>query len=412
MAKRIAAIILIYLGTTAAWMVLGGTIVSRSDSSRVGLGERVASNWGTEQIQAPPTAKYVDVVTESVVGSDGKPRPVNKNVDVSVPLQSSDVHVSFNLDYRQKGLLWYSTYKVGYTASYVFHNPSQKDQLVLFRFRLPARQAIYDGMLMKVDGVTLPMENDDGALVIKAGVPAGRTATLEVAYRSQGLSKWAYAFDSNVAQVHNFRLVMATDFADINFPENSLSPTEKKQTAQGWELTWKFESLLTGFNIAMEMPEKLQPGVIAGEICFFAPVPLFFFFFLMFIITTLRNLELHPMNYLFLAGAFFAFHLLLAYTADHIDIHLAFVISSAVSVFLVISYLRLVVGMRFAAVEAGISQLVYLVLFSYAFFFKGFTGLSITIGSIVTLFVVMQMTGRIRWAEKFQSQKPAASKAP
>jgi hypothetical protein len=42
-----------------------------------------------------------------------------------------------------------------------------------------------------------------------------------------------------------------------------------------------------------------------------------------------------------------------------------------------------------------------LVLFSYAFFFKGYTGLAVTIGAIITLFVVMQMTGRIRWAEKF-----------
>jgi energy-converting hydrogenase Eha subunit G len=59
------------------------------------------------------------------------------------------------------------------------------------------------------------------------------------------------------------------------------------------------------------------------------------------------------------------------------------------------------VGIRFAAVEAAGAQFIYLILFSYAFFFKGFTGLAITIGSIVTLFVVMQMTGRIKWAEKF-----------
>jgi hypothetical protein len=76
-------------------------------------------------------------------------------------------------------------------------------------------------------------------------------------------------------------------------------------------------------------------------------------------------------------------------------------ISSVVSIFLVVSYLRLVAGIRFAAFEAGLAQLVYLVLFSCAFFFKGFTGLAITIGSIVTLFVVMQATGRIRWEEKF-----------
>jgi hypothetical protein len=91
----------------------------------------------------------------------------------------------------------------------------------------------------------------------------------------------------------------------------------------------------------------------------------------------------------------------MAYLVDHISIHWAFVICSAVSVFLVVSYLRLVVGIRFAAVEAGLAQLIYLVLFSYAFFFKGFTGLAVTIGSIITLFVVMQMTGRIKWAEKF-----------
>ena len=79
----------------------------------------------------------------------------------------------------------------------------------------------------------------------------------------------------------------------------------------------------------------------------------------------------------------------------------ALLICSAVSIILVVSYLRLVVAWRFALVEAGLAQLVYLVLFSYSFFLEGYTGLVVTIGSILTLFVVMQMTGRIRWAEKF-----------
>jgi hypothetical protein len=108
------------------------------------------------------------------------------------------------------------------------------------------------------------------------------------------------------------------------------------------------------------------------------------------------------MNYFFLATAFFAFHLLLAYLVDHISIHLAFAICSAVSVFLVVSYLRLVAGMRFAIVEAGAAQLVYLVLFSYSFFFRGFTGLTVTIGCIATLFAAMQFTARIRWSERFR----------
>jgi inner membrane protein involved in colicin E2 resistance len=152
------------------------------------------------------------------------------------------------------------------------------------------------------------------------------------------------------------------------------------------------------------MPQKLQPGPLAGRISFFAPVSLFFFFFLVFILSTLRGINLHPMNYFFLACAFFAFHLLVAYLVDHVSIHVAFLASSIVSIALVVSYLRLVVNPRFAVVDAGLAQLIYLVLFSYAFFFEGFTGLAVTIGAIVTLFVVMQMTGRIRWEEKLARQ--------
>src|SRR5207248_3560082 len=114
----------------------------------------------------------------------------------------------------------------------------------------------------------------------------------------------------------------------IDFPDNTLSPTRKTENAGGWTLDWDYRNLVSGYQIAMIMPEKLQPGPLAGRISFFAPVSLFFFFFLMLIITTMRGLELHPMNYFFLAASFFAFHLLLAYLVDHVSIHLAFAICS------------------------------------------------------------------------------------
>jgi inner membrane protein involved in colicin E2 resistance len=114
--------------------------------------------------------------------------------------------------------------------------------------------------------------------------------------------------------------------------------------------------------------------------------------------------SLHPMHYFFLATAFFAFHLLLAYLVDHFDIHLSFLIASATSVALVVSYLRLVSGMRFAVLHAGVAQLVFLVLFSYSFFFEGYTGLTVTIGSVLTLFVLMQATARLDWAEVFAAR--------
>ena len=100
---------------------------------------------------------------------------------------------------------------------------------------------------------------------------------------------------------------------------------------------------------------------------------------------TREGLRLHPLNYLLIAAGFFAFHVLLAYLVDHVTIHLAFWIAAAVSVFLVVSYLRLVLGAKAAIRYAGAAQMVYLVFFSYAFFWRGWTGLTIVIGAILTL---------------------------
>jgi hypothetical protein len=74
-------------------------------------------------------------------------------------------------------------------------------------------------------------------------------------------------------------------------------------------------------------------------------------------------------------------------------------------VFLVVSYLRVVAGLRTALVRAGLAQLVFLVLFSYAFFFEGYTGLTVTIGAVVTLFVLMQLTARVDWSTVFAGRR-------
>jgi inner membrane protein involved in colicin E2 resistance len=406
MLKRILAIIAIFACTCVAWMILGTSIYLRTENAGSELSSRVASTWGTAQEQHPPVASYVTKVTKTVeTEENGKKIKKTETHDVSnvVPLDSSRIVADLHIDYRQKGLLWFSTYRVGFAGIYTFQNPTGQEESFKIRLPLPSKQAVYDGMEIALDGQVLPLDFSGAEVTAHGVLKPNATGAVRIAYRSQGQDNWIYKFSSGdeVARVKDLHLLVKTDFGGFDFPENSLSPTEKRQTSEGWELKWDYQNLVSGFNIALRMPQKLQPGPLAGRISYFAPVPLFFFFFLVFILSTLRGIDLHPMNYFFLACAFFAFHLLLAYLCDHVSIHAGFVISSAVSILLVVTYLRLVVNLRFAVVEAGLSQLIYLVLFSYAFFFEGFTGLAITIGAILTLFVVMQMTGRIQWTEKF-----------
>ena len=226
----------------------------------------------------------------------------------------------------------------------------------------------------------------------------GETITLDVEYLSRGMTTWRYVPAPDVANLEKFSLVMRTDFSRIDFPPFSMSPSSKRYTDEGWTLDWDFSQMITGHDIGMVMPERIQPGDLAAQLSFSAPISLLFFFLLLFVLSVMRNIEIHPINYLFLAASFFAFHLLFAYSVDHVHLVPAFILCSVVSVVLVVSYLRLVVSPRFAFVEAALAQLVYLVGFAMAHFWDGFTGLTVTVLSILTLFILMQMTGRLQWS--------------
>lgn len=149
------------------------------------------------------------------------------------------------------------------------------------------------------------------------------------------------------------------------------------------------------------MPQKLNPGPVAQRISFFAPVSLLFFFTILLIISGIRQVIFHPMHYFFLAAGFFAFHLLFAYLVDHVQLEGSFLISSITSVLLIWTYMGKVAGQSFSIRFVLPTQVIYLILFSYSFFFEGYTGLTITIGAIVTLFVLMQMTAKTDWNQIF-----------
>jgi inner membrane protein involved in colicin E2 resistance len=413
MTARILALIFIYVSTCVAWMILGGSVWQRTEDASANLRKNVASIWGRPQTQLAPTAHYTRTV-DAPHQRDGNTEEATHRPQVetvSLPLEHSRVNTDLTLEHRRKGLVWYSTYGVDFRGAYRFENTSSEPQEVTIQFELPDGQALYDGFIARVNGEEVENNVANSKLTIQRQVPAGGSVEFSAGYRSQGLDSWTYSFGKGASRVNDFLLVMTTNFDKIDFPDSGLSPGARRKTESGWELRWEYASLLSGLNVAMVMPAKLQPGELVSRITFFAPVSLMFFFFLMFILTLLKNIEIHPMNYFFLAASFFAFHLLLAYTADLIDIHLAFLISSAVSIFLVVSYLRLVVGMRFALREAGLLQFLYLVGFSYTFFLEGYSALCVTIASIVTLYIVMQLTGRIQWGDLFANKQRSISPA-
>ena len=406
--KRLVAIGLVWFGSCLAWMILGSTLLARSGETSRFLGDEVHELWGPPIAQRPPEAVVQDPALPPTAGpapapaaetdTRSAPAPQPAPQERTLPLAGSEIRVALDLEHRKKGLVWFPTYDVDFHATYTFENPDAEKRTVELRFPLESENALYDGFeVLGADGQNVGAVVERGVARWTTELSAKQKKKFIVKYKSRGTHRWQYQLTAGTGQVKDFRMTVDTDFDEVDFPAGTLSPSTHDARPNGWHGEWNFKTLVASSPIGIELPELLNPGPLAAKITFFAPVALLFFFFVIAILASSKQRELHPMHYFFIACAFFSFHLLFAYLVDHLAIAPSFAIASLVSVGLVVTYARLFVGWRFALVEMGIAQLLYLVLFSFTFFWTGFTGLSITIGAIVTLAVMMQITGRTRW---------------
>jgi len=395
-ALRLFLIILIFCAVSVAWLILGSTIEYRTRDLTSRMSEEVNTMWGPGGlIQPAPT-----------------PNPIESNIQVT-----------FDHENRYKGLIWFSTYTVDFTATYQVSategggSATATGSVVPFGFLLPAKATAIENLGVTFDGEALDVNQVKHGNCLAVDLPNdGKTHTVAVTYRTYGRDYWLYDLSrggQDTSMVRNLTLTATTDFRDIDYAEDrgGKSPTAPAEpTDGGMRAQWRFENRDTREKIGIAVPSRQNAGAVAGRMAFAAPVSLFFFFTVLFTVIILKKVSLHPMHYLFISAGFFAFHILMAYLVDRIPLNYVFWICAAVSVLLVVSYMRLVAGVRFAVAYVGLAQLVYLVGFSYAFMWQGNTGLTITIAAIVTLFILMQATGRLDWNEVFK--KPPAPPKP
>ncbi|MBI2436065.1 MAG: inner membrane CreD family protein [Candidatus Hydrogenedentes bacterium] len=391
--QRIVVVGLILLVASAGWFVLGMTTEKRSTDSSSRLGEAVQALWGAPLVQQAP--------------SFGVEIPGANRVRWLMPAENK-LSVALQTDYRRKGLIWYPTYTADFDGSYTLTNTEDVAQKVRLHFDFPAKNGTYDRFTATLDGKKLlsPVNTAEGLNEMVELAP-GMSTRFHVTYRARGMAAWRYGFDPQVGRVQNLDLSVKTNFEAVDYPEGCLSPMSAQAAPEGGVmLAWQASDLITREGIGVIIPEKLNPGPLTSRITYFAPVCLIFFFVLVGTINIIYKVDIHPMHYLFVAAGFFAFHLLLAYMAGLILIHVAFLISAVVSVGLVTTYLSAALRGQFPWKVAAAGQVFFLVLFSYSFFLKGITGLTVAIGSVVTLAVLMRVTAHVDWNEVF-AKKPA-----
>jgi hypothetical protein len=406
--KRILAVFFIFLGTLVAWMILGAVTHDRTDSSSYILKNEVVSLYGGDlQIESPRCYRLVEKIEE--VWEEDHYVEHLKMVPQDMEVLKSHIDMDISLDRRKRGNLWFPTFQAHFTGEYLFKVDKSMEDYYLFS-TLASADSIYRSINLDVNGVPqedlLPLIRREAFSVTP---DENGYVAFNISYDASGLENIYYYISSDydaISQLNDFKLTMHTDFTDFDFPSSMMSPGKVEETDKGFDLIWDMDNAITGKDVGLVIPNKLNPGEIVTRVTFFAPIPLLFFFAVLLIVTAIMKCSFHPMHYFFLAATFFSFHLIYSYFSDHLSLYLTFGIASTVSLLLTVSYLRLFAPPKVAYFIAPGIQLVYLILFSWSFFFDGITGMILTVCSVLTLFVLMQMTGKTDWESLFAKKDP------
>jgi hypothetical protein len=384
--KRLLAISCIVACTGVAWFLLAETVNIRSASTSARLTPEVEKNWGPVLKQEQPTLYYE-------TPGDGRSRR-------EIQPEQSSIQVTLTYEPKNKGLLWYRTYFADFEAEYLVKNPTPIPQTIYAAFHFPAADARYDRFSLTFGEKTTDKEPENGQLVESLQLAPGAEAPLKVTYRASGVDSWSYVL-AGAKRTKNLHLAMMTNFHEFNVPVGAESPTSRGP--DGRHFNWDYTDVIGAHAIAMDMPAVTNPGYVAGRMTFFAPVSLLFFFAVLVIVAARDRIDLHPMNYFFLAAGCFAFQLLFAYLVDLVPLLGSFLIAATVSMVLVNGYLWRAASAKFARI-AAVAQFAYMVLFSYSFFFDGLTGITIAIGAVITLALLMAFTARVNWETALTSR--------
>lgn len=392
--SHLLASVFIVICTTAAWILLGAALSLRTQESSAEMQAEVAGVWGPDLAQEHPLAWF-----ETPNAPNGRALVFPSSTEVKVDLRSEP---------KRRGLLWHRTFEVAMKGDFTFTNPTKIPQTFYVSFPLPQNTAGLQGFEFRLgdaDDSTASMPGDSGVVTRAILLPASGSVTLHTAYQTRGTNTWKYTFSDN-RRIAGFRLMMRTNFSEIDFPVGTGSPSSRQEDVDGFDLKWDYPDVLAAPSIGMDMPKRLNAGPVAARIAFFAPVSLLFFVTIILLIGGIRGMPLHPMHVFFISAGFFAFHLLFAYLVDLLPLIHSFGIATVCSVLLVCGYLKAVGGSRLFKIALP-AQAVYLVLFSASFFVDGLTGITLAILGVITLALLMILTAKVDWKVFFVKKPPA-----
>jgi hypothetical protein len=343
--------------------------------------------WGGNLAQPMPSVRYKHFGSDVSRLSKGE-------------IHASNIIVGLAVDYRKKGLVYYTGYNADFIGKYTIHNPEKEKVYLSFIFPYPTEQG--EGMLRNVKLLVNGEEdlNDteyQPTLALWTGLlKPEESLEITVQYEGRGLNQFEYGFETG-RQINNFAMEITVYGAkNLDYAESTMPPTEpSKELPDGKTLVWKLDRTLTQFNIGVILPDKLNVEQQLAVMTYRAPAFFILFLASLFVIFILNGNAPNFIQIAVISATYFMFYPLFAYLLVYIDLILAFIISFSVIGLLIFNYVRTLYTLKMAfAVAVGYTF--YLGLTSVAALLPTYTGLILTIEGVILIGIVMQVLARFK----------------
>jgi hypothetical protein len=377
---------LVFLPLLFAWGILMSRVQHRTNFARYEQLESVKQIWGTPLEQPMPSIRYKTVGSDVATLTRGD-------------IAAAAITIKLDMDYRKKGLAYYTGYNTDFSGIYSVRNPHKEKIYLSFIFPYPIQQG--EGLLRDVK--LLLNEQEDVANTEYQPALALWTGTLEpeqevtftMLYHAPGLNSFIYGFEPE-AQINQSRLAIHVQGArNVDYPEDTMTPTNIENTPNGVTLTWELDRSLTKRNIGVVLPDKLNVSQQISVMTTRAPAFFALFLFSVLIILKLIGKAGNFAKIAVISAAYFLFYPLFAYLAMYMHVWLAFGLSFGILGLLMFNYIRIVDNLQ-TALAVTLAYTFYSGITSLAALFPLYTGLILVIEAVVLLAIVMQVLARYR----------------
>ncbi len=236
-------------------LIISVQVESRDDFANSELAAGVEERWGAPVDQPAPS---VLAVPSGTVFTTLEP----------IPLARQHVSVDSTMNYRKRGLRYFSGFDFEFTGQYAVKNPRPHDIDVAFVFPIEMNKAqvLLSDLQFLIDGSAAPIEMgaERNRLVWTGRIASGQSREFTIRYRARGLDSFVYRLDPSMP-ANDVALHLGVIGGDnFDYPPNVLSATTVSQSKSAISLDWTFSTLESGVALGVRLPSlKTWDEIIA-----------------------------------------------------------------------------------------------------------------------------------------------------